>query len=119
MKMTRKKKIPNTKKSKIFGASKSKDFEGFRIEHNKKLFWWIIILLIALIVLIYFIVQGNKDKENVCVPATCCHPTECVLIDQRPDCSGIMCTEECRPDTLDCGQASCEFINGNCEVVEK
>lgn len=89
-----------------------------RVQHNKKLFWIIISLLIVLIILIYFIVKNNVEEVK-CAPATCCHPDYCVLIEQAPDCDGVMCTEECVPRTLDCGQGSCEFVNGVCAAVMK
>jgi hypothetical protein len=51
-----------------------------------------------------------------CVPASCCHPNSCVPAAQKPDCSGQMCTMECRADTLDCGgRCACEA--GSCTAV--
>lgn len=52
-----------------------------------------------------------------CVPKTCCHPTECVLYGEQDDCSDSFCTMNCEPGTLDCGYASCQYIDGQCEVV--
>jgi len=95
---------------------KKEDILKIKISHNKKLFWIIIFLLIVLIVLIYFIVKNNAEEVK-CVPATCCHPTECVSVDEAPNCDGVMCTEECRAGTLDCGQGSCEFVDDKCEAV--
>jgi hypothetical protein len=47
----------------------------------------------------------NED----CVPATCCHPTACVPRAQAPNCADVMCTQECRAGTLDCGgRCTCE-----------
>ncbi|MCK4997439.1 hypothetical protein KAS08_03970 [Candidatus Pacearchaeota archaeon] len=54
--------------------------------------------------------------EESCIPATCCHATTCVNENLAPDCSEIMCTMECVPETMDCGQGSCKWENGNCEV---
>ena len=53
-------------------------------------------------------------EDEDCVPAQCCHPTECVNIDNKPDCEGIMCTMECAPDTMDCGQGRCVCRNNMC-----
>ena len=52
-----------------------------------------------------------------CVPATCCHATECVSASEAPLCADILCTQECVPGTLDCGQASCQPIAQKCVVV--
>lgn len=46
--------------------------------------------------------EGCKADED-CVPATCCHADSCVNVENKPDCTGIMCTMECAPGTLDCG----------------
>lgn len=58
--------------------------------------------------------EGYLEK---CVPASCCHATKCVLESGAPNCSEILCTMSCEPDTLDCGQGSCEFVDGECGVV--
>lgn len=64
--------------------------------------------------------QIEKCKVNSdCVAAECCHPTNCVSKDKVPDCKGIMCTMECKPGTLDCGQGSCKCLNEKCEAVIK
>ena len=101
---------------------RKKEINKIKITHNKKLFWIIILLIIALIILIYFIIQNNKndgeinpEKKN-CVPATCCHPTECVLAEQAPICKNTICSMVCS-GPLDCGAGHCEFINNKCEVV--
>lgn len=93
-----------------------------KVTHNIILFWIIIVLIIFLIILIYFIIQNNKENEESdnekknCVPATCCHPNECVLSEQAPDCSKAICTMVCS-GPLDCGAGHCEFINNKCQVV--
>jgi hypothetical protein len=44
-----------------------------------------------------------------CVRATCCHANACVPRGQAPHCSDVMCTMDCRPNTLDCGgRCACE-----------
>ena len=51
-----------------------------------------------------------------CVPAGCCHPSTCAPASAKPDCSGIMCTMNCQPDTLDCGgRCACEA--GSCKAI--
>ena len=58
-----------------------------------------------------------RVRESECVPASCCHATECVLESEAPNCSGSFCSMSCEPGTLDCGQARCEFVDGECGVV--
>lgn len=48
-------------------------------------------------------------RDDDCVPGGCCHPSTCVPRTQAPDCSEVICTQECRPGTLDCGgRCACE-----------
>ena len=64
-------------------------------------------------------VLGDKLGEYLeeeCVPASCCHATECVLKSKAPDCTGLMCTMVCS-GPLDCGAGHCEYVDGECEVV--
>ena len=86
---------------------------------NKKgLIGMIIIIGILLIVgFFWFIGEWNSEEEIRCVPSSCCHATECVLESDAPNCSGVFCTENCEPETLDCGLGYCEFINGSCDVI--
>lgn len=60
-----------------------------------------------------------KEIIPECVPDQCCHPTGCVLVQWAPDCSGIICSEECQPGTLDCGCGYCEFDyqTEECKIV--
>lgn len=55
-------------------------------------------------------------KDEDCVPKTCCHPRECVLKTEAPDCEGTSCTLECKGGTLDCGQGWCVCMDGQCQV---
>jgi len=83
------------------------------------------ILLVVGFVWFVFQMDGGVGEDNVngcnidadCVPASCCHASECVLESEAPDCSGRICTMNCEPGTLDCGQGHCEFVDGECEVV--
>lgn len=61
-------------------------------------------------------IQENLEctEDADCVPATCCHPKGCVNIENKPDCSGIMCTMECAPGTMDCGQGRCVCSTNKC-----
>ncbi len=59
--------------------------------------------------------QCSTDHE--CVQATCCHAKEAVNIEKAPDCAGILCSMECQPETLDCGQGEVKCLEGKCQVV--
>jgi hypothetical protein len=69
--------------------------------------------------------DGDRDQrpscstDADCVPATCCHPEACTLRASAPRCSGVMCTEQCAPGTLDCGQARCVCLGGRCGVQRR
>ena len=57
----------------------------------------------------------NLDED--CVPDSCCHPSGCIAKSFAPVCTGIFCSQECVPGTLDCGQGSCKCIQGLCGAV--
>jgi len=59
----------------------------------------------------------STDKD--CVPDTCCHATGTINKENAPDCSGMLCTMNCEPNTLDCGQGEIKCINSGCQVVWK
>jgi len=59
--------------------------------------------------------QCQTDAD--CVPATCCHPTDAVNKAYDPDCSGIACTENCEPNTIDCGQGYIACVDNTCTAV--
>mgnify|MGYP006929348154 CR=1 FL=1 len=66
------------------------------------------------------VIEDGGDECSIdadCVKATCCHASSCVNIENAPDCSGIYCSQECQPGTLDCGQGSCGCVNKKCEAV--
>jgi len=56
--------------------------------------------------------ECSQDAD--CVPASCCHASSCIASENKPDCSGIYCSMECAPGTLDCGQGSCVCKEGKC-----
>ena len=51
-----------------------------------------------------------------CVPDSCCHAFRCVNNRFGPSCSGIGCTEDCKPGTMDCGNGYCACTAGLCEA---
>ena len=77
----------------------------------------IIIGTLLVVGFFWFVGEQNGEEEVKCVPASCCHATECVLASEAPDCSDIMCTMVCS-GPLDCGAGHCEYIKGECEVVK-
>ena len=105
---------------------------------NKRGFFIEIIIVVVLIIVGFFWFTHQSDLENgldnetlgeaiggkleeyvreECVPASCCHATECVLKSEAPSCDEISCTMNCEPNTLDCGYGSCEFVNEKCGVI--
>ena len=61
--------------------------------------------------------DGECTIDSDCIAAECCHPASCVHKSKMPECDGIACTEECRGDTLDCGQGECKCQEGKCVAV--
>jgi putative hemolysin len=61
--------------------------------------------------------EGSCGSDSDCVKDACCHASGCVSKKNAPACKDIMCTQECVPGTLDCGQGSCKCINNKCEAV--
>ena len=53
------------------------------------------------------------ETDADCVPAGCCHPAACVAQANAPTCGEVMCTADCRPDTMDCG-GGCLCHEGRC-----
>ncbi len=89
---------------------------------NKKGLIGLIVVAIILLVVgfFWFVAQHDSLKtENKikCIPAGCCHSTKCVLKNESPNCSETLCTMNCVPHTLDCGQGSCKYIKGKCEAI--
>jgi len=85
----------------------------------KKLF-----LFLSLGILLFFLVscvpaekECSVDKD--CVPATCCHASEAVNKENALKCGGMLCSAECEPGTIDCGQGEVKCVSGKCEVVLK
>ena len=59
---------------------------------------------------------GPCAVDADCVPASCCHASSCVPAAQKPDCSAVMCTMNCQPETMDCGgRCACEA--GSCKAI--
>ena len=84
----------------------------------------VIILVICLALLViwypfkYDVVDRYHCKSNLeCVAEQCCHPNSCIHRNFGPDCKNVFCSTECAPNTLDCGQGSCQCINNKCQAI--
>lgn len=90
---------------------------------KKKMLLISFILVVAIVGIYLFLPADSPSSELTCetdvdcVPAQCCHPTSCINEKYAPDCSGVSCTLECQPNTLDCNQGYCACINGQCTAV--
>ncbi len=83
--------------------------------------------MLTLLMLVIFMVGCAKtipipenkscSADTDCVPASCCHPNDAVNKDFMPDCSSTMCTMECVPNTLDCGQGEVKCVEKECKAV--
>jgi putative hemolysin len=54
--------------------------------------------------------------DSDCIPDACCHPKGCTAKENVKVCN-LLCTQECEPGTLDCGQGSCRCENNKCTAV--
>ena len=90
----------------------------------------IVVLLAVILIVVVIGIKKSANKVNVnvtgecsidsdCVPAACCHPKGCVTKEQQPNCKGMLCTQDCEPGTLDCGQGECKCLNNKCEAIFK
>ncbi|HLF53807.1 MAG TPA: hypothetical protein VI544_01380 [Candidatus Nanoarchaeia archaeon] len=93
---------------------------------------WIFGLIVIIIigVLFFFVVSDDKDEfpsdsvkdenscvyDSDCIKDSCCHASSCVAAENAPECLGVVCSQECVPGTLDCGQGSCKCVNNKCGV---
>jgi len=89
-----------------------------------KLHWifWVILAIAVILVAVWLVPRSNNANaseckvDSDCVPSSCCHATSCISSSNAPKCSGIFCTQECVPNTLDCGQGSCACVQGKCGI---
>ncbi len=63
--------------------------------------------------------EGVCNSDQECVPDLCCHASNCALKSKAPDCSITFCTQECRQNSLDCGNGECKCINNKCKAFIK
>jgi hypothetical protein len=107
---------------------RKKGVKSFKIVgHNKKLLAWIIFLVIIFVFVVWSLIRLPDDSSNReiareclsdsdCIPSSCCHSASCMPRSNFSKCASVMCTTDCRPDTMDCGQGSCVCVNNKCNV---
>ena len=89
-----------------------------------------IYFLLILVFIAFLLVSCSDGSSNIpedkrcsvdsdCVKATCCHAAETVNIEFGLDCGKQMCTQECVPATLDCGQGEIKCVDGSCTILYK
>lgn len=83
----------------------------------KKLFFGLIVVSLFLFSCATVSEEKACSTDADCVPASCCHPDDAVNKEHAPDCQGLLCTTECVPDTLDCGQGKAKCVSDSCEAV--
>jgi hypothetical protein len=83
---------------------------------------FVIILIVIAGSALYFKYKPQNDsvdkdycsRDSDCVPSSCCHPSSCTLKSNEPKCDNTVCTMNCQPGTLDCGQGSCICSRNRC-----
>ncbi len=82
-----------------------------------------IIFSIFLFSLIFLVACTPSEKkctqDTDCVPATCCHAADSVNKEHGPNCVGQLCTLDCEPNTIDCGQGKIKCVENQCKVELK
>jgi hypothetical protein len=84
-----------------------------------------VIMFCVLFTFMFVLTSCNKaiplEKQctlnSDCVPSVCCHATDSVNEDHGPDCSKTLCSLECKPGTIDCGQGAVACVEGSCKVI--
>jgi putative hemolysin len=103
--------------------------ETIKIMVKRSVKWVILLVILVIIVVISFSAFRNNNgnskgiiacsSESDCVPDSCCHAKGCIAKESAPNCNGMLCSAECAPGTVDCGQASCKCVNSKCEIIQK
>ncbi len=94
-----------------------------RLAKNKLLLSVTAIAVLGIVATTIFVFSNSESGECIldsdCVSASCCHATSCVPKAEAPDCSTVFCTQECVQGTLDCGQAECKCVRGECVIEQE
>lgn len=88
----------------------------------KKLWAGIIIFTTIFVLLSCTPVIDSKKScslDTDCFPSECCHANDSLNQENALKCSGVLCTQECVPKTIDCGQGEVKCLKGQCQVVMK
>lgn len=77
-----------------------------------------------LLIIVLFVISCTPTEKQCavdadCAPAACCHAADAVNEQYAPSCNGVLCTMECRPGTIDCGQGSITCVDNECTVILK
>ena len=82
--------------------------------------YFLLMMILVIVTSCTTSVQENKKcaQNSDCVPATCCHANETINKNYAKVCN-VMCTQECRPHTLDCGQGEIQCVQNGCQVILK
>jgi hypothetical protein len=80
------------------------------------------LIILGFVLLSLFIISCTPSEKSCsldsdCLPASCCHAINAVNLENSPDCAGQLCTTECVPGTIDCGQGEIKCVSGSCEAV--
>ncbi len=58
------------------------------------------------------------ELDSDCIPEECCHPTTCINVDFRLNCSDANCSESCE-SVLDCSRGECVCFDNECVVKRR
>ncbi|HLD72741.1 MAG TPA: hypothetical protein VJA23_04085 [Candidatus Nanoarchaeia archaeon] len=80
------------------------------------------IFLSLVLVSLFFLVscintQKSCNLDSDCVSTTCCHATDAINKEFGSNCAGQLCSQECVPETTDCGQGEIKCLENECKVV--
>lgn len=82
-----------------------------------------IFLSLFLVSLFFLAACTTKEKictlDSDCVSTTCCHATDAVNQEFGHNCAGQLCSQECVPGTIDCGQGEIKCVEKDCKVIMK
>lgn len=88
---------------------------------KQKILLHVLLLLLSLFLLTACTNNIPPEKacttDADCVANICCHPDDAVNKDYGPNCGGILCTQECLPNTIDCNQGSIKCAAGMCTAI--
>lgn len=77
---------------------------------------------VTILFLVFFLFSCTPSEKQCsvdsdCAPAGCCHAADAVNEQYAPSCNGVLCTMDCKPETIDCGQGQIKCLQNECTVV--